>query len=751
MTSNNEEFEPGGFDWERAETEVSGPTPDIGPDSTPDGVTDLDAERARRRADSDPDTGPDSDEDTVSGRLVDSIEAQQRRPRFALSGLRDAERRPIVPGWLRSKTEFAGNLGWAVGLSAHTVGYHGIRAPKYAAKLAVRAPRGFGRTAGGFVRWMTDWEAEPVRRSVVRAASTNPAEAEAYLKLSRQRDRRVRWRSIVAAGVLLALLLGTGGLLLAPEWFRWTLLALIVAVLGVIGRPADKPLLDTAVVASPVSPLTSDEVILALASLNIPGINRALAKGDTGKRWFPAPIQRENGTGWRAEVELPRGVTASAVVDKREELAAALTRPLGCVWPEANAEVHPGRLTLFVGDKDMARAKPTPWPLAKTGKVNLFKPFPFGTDPRGRTVTLTLMFASMIIGSIPRMGKTFTLRLIALAACLDPRALLYNFDLKGTGDLSTLEPVSHRYRAGDEDEDIEYGLTAMREARTELRRRTKVIRELPRDICPENKVTDELADRKSLGLVPIVICVDECQVWFEHDKHGDEFEEICTDLIKRGPAAGICLVLATQRPDAKSLPTGISANAVLRFCLKVMGYTEKDMVLGSSMHKNGIKATMFSRRDRGIGYLAGEADDPTIAKGAYIDAPGAEKIVARARVMREKAGTITGHAAGQTVDTAAVRRDTLLDDIVVVMADAETKLWTDVIVERLTGLRPEVYSGMTAEQARAALKPLGVATVQVWGTDPATGEGANRRGIKRADVLAAITKRDRDTGGKAAS
>ena len=44
-------------------------------------------------------------------------------------------------------------------------------------------------------------------------------------------------------------------------------------------------------------------------------------------------------------------------------LASGLRRPLGCVWPEVDAEAHPGHLTLFVADKDMSKAKPEPWPL----------------------------------------------------------------------------------------------------------------------------------------------------------------------------------------------------------------------------------------------------------------------------------------------------------------------------------------------------------------------------------------------------
>jgi S-DNA-T family DNA segregation ATPase FtsK/SpoIIIE len=731
---------PENFDWTQAEAEMADAE-----------IVDLNAARARRtgsEADSDAnrtETEADLDDAEDGPVLVDSI-AAQRRPRFSLAAFRDAERVPIVPSWLRSGTEFGKNVAWATGFGAHSLGFHLLRTPVYAAKLTVRAPRGFGRVCKGYNRWLWDLEGEPVRQSVVRAAIDKPEEAKTYDRLTNKRDRRVRWRGMVTGFLAVAFLLAVGGLLLAPAVAQYATLAALVAVLGIVGTPADKPLLGTAVVRHDAAPLTSAEVFTALASLGIAGINAAIRRGDTGKSWFPAPIQRENGVGWRCEVELPRGVVASAVVEKREELAAALTRPLGCVWPEANAEVHPGRLVLFVADKDMSRAKQKPFPLLKAGTVNLFKPVPFGTDPRGALVTITLMYASIIIGALPRFGKTFALRLALLLAALDPRCEIHAFDLKGTGDLSPLEPVAHRYRAGDDEEDIVYLVTALREVHAEMRRRTKVIRDLPRDLCPENKVTDELASNKKLGLHPIAIAIDECQRGFEHPKYGAEIEEISEDIVRRGPAAGIMLKLATQRPDAKSLPTGISANAVLRFCLKVMGQTENDMVLGTSMYKNGIRATMFSRRDKGIGYLAGEGDEPVIVKTFYIDGPTAEAIVARARAARERYGNITGHAAGIVLDTTAVRRDTILEDVAAVMAEAEPKLWSTVIVKRLAALRADVYAGFTADQLREALKVHGLTTKQCWGEDTDTGETGNRKGYHRADIITAITKRDRDKG-----
>jgi DNA segregation ATPase FtsK/SpoIIIE, S-DNA-T family len=666
--------------------------------------------------------------------LVDAAEAQ-RPARPGLAGLRAAQRRPIFPAWLRSRAELAALARWAAGYVAHTSAYHLTRGPAYLGRLAARAPRGAARLLAGWLRWLLDLEAEPVRQATVRAQ-----DAEAYLKLARQRDRRVRWRATLSCLLAAVAAAGGGLMLVAAAPTRWTVLALLVAALGVVGAPADRPLLERAVVVPRAARLTSDMVVRALGVLSLAGINQALAR-DPKAIGFVSPIHRD-GPGWRADLDLPPGVTVGEVADRRDKLASGLGRPLGCVWPEANPEVHPGRLILWVGDQDMAKTRQPPWLLAKAGAVDLFRPFPFGTDQRGRTIPLSLMFASMVIGSIPRMGKTFAARLLLLAAALDPRCELHAFDLKGTGDFSVLEPVAHRYRAGDDDPDIAYALADLRGLQAELRRRARVIRELPRDLCPENKVTPHLAGLRGYRLHPIVLGVDECQRWFEHPSYGSELQAISEDLVRRGPALGIVPIFATQRPDAKSLPTAISANAVLRFCLKVMGQVENDMVLGTSAYKNGVRATMFARSDRGIGYLAGEGDDPQIVRSFYVDAPAADAIVTRARRLREQAGTLTGHALGEDPEPTDTTGSLLADILAVVPAD-QAKVWNQTVVARLAELRPDRYRGWEPEQLTAALKPLGVTVGQVWGTDPATGESANRRGITRAQVVEAADRAHR--------
>ncbi|WP_373295571.1 cell division protein FtsK [Kitasatospora griseola] len=703
-------------------------------------VLDLDKARTERRPAPTLTYASGDGEDDVDGQSV-----YVDQPAVVPLPVPEGSRRPVLPAWLLSKSELAKQARWAAGHVGHSLAYHAVRSPLYAAKLAARSPRGAVRSLSFLGRWASDAEGQPLR-----AAAARREDAELYLKLCRQRDNRVRLRGIIS---LLASVFGlTAVIVLLVMTSEATLMALAAAVvlaLGAAGAPADEPLIARSVVKAKAPKLTSDMVVAALESLGIGAITSARSK-NSGIT-FPAPITRD-GPGWRADVELPAGVEVTDVMERRGRLASGLRRPIGTVWPEQAKGEHPGRMVLWVGDQDMAKAKQPAWPLAKAGTVDLFNPVAFATDQRGNWVTVTLMFIAGIIGAVPRMGKTFLLRLLLLISALDPRAELHTYDLKGTGDLDPVGgQVSHRHRAGDDDEDIEYAIADMREVREELRRRTKVIRSLPRDVCPESKVTSQLADNKSLRLHPIVVGVDECQVWFEHPKYGGEFEEICTDLVKRGPATGIVLLLATQRPDAKSLPTGISANAILRLCLKVMGQVENDMVLGTSSYKRGVRATTFSREDRGIAYyVGGEGADAQIVRSVFADAPMAEAIAARGRRAREQAGLLTGYAAGtaDAAPAAAVSHD-LLADVLAVMGPDEPKLWSETIVARLAELRPDVYGPWAelegrakADQLVAALKPYGITTGQVWGTTE-DGKGANRRGITRDDLAKAVTERDK--------
>ncbi|MCC3652721.1 cell division protein FtsK [Streptomyces sp. S07_1.15] len=683
-------------------------------------------------------TKPEPAAEAPAPAAVDADQEQQAQPvdnpALPAPGVTEEKRRPIIPEWLRTDawatTRHAASRAW------YATAYHGVRLPAYSVQLSAMAPRGAARFLTSTGRWVWDREAAPLRAAAVRAE-----DAAEYLTLARLRAQRVRLRALVT---LVAAVFGVGLAaslyVMAPGWL-YAMASVSVLALGWAGQSEDAPVVGPAVLRTEVQKLTSHIVLRGLDAIGNTKISAAIKKGgDMNGLRFTAPITRD-GPGYRADLDLPYGVTPDDVMEARKPLASGLRRKVGCVWPSPDPDEHEGRLVLWVGDRPMNETTKPAWPLLREGQVDLFRPVVLGNDQRMRDMTVTLMFAAIVIGSIPRMGKTFLLRLLLLIAALDPRATLYAFDFKGTGDLGALEDVCHRYRAGEEDEDLEYVVAALRELKDELRRRAKVVKSLPRSRCPESKVTPALASDKSLGLHPIVVGFDECQVPFEHETYGAELESICTDITKRGPALGIVGIFATQRPDAKSLPPGISANAVLRFCLKVMGHTANDMVLGTGAYKAGIRATMFSRSDLGICWMAGEGDDPRIVASAFVDAPAAEKVVARARRLREEYGNVTGHALGQGPDATA--GTDVLADVLAVLAPDEERVWCERLAARLAELRPETYGGWKGEQVTAALKPWGIKSGQVWGTDD-EGQGANRRGITRADVTAAVTRRNAD-------
>ncbi|MFF3300813.1 cell division protein FtsK [Streptomyces sp. NPDC002908] len=646
------------------------------------------------------------------------------------------KRKPVLAGWLTDRRDFTATARHAGANLGYSALFHGVRLPVYAGRLALMSPRGACRYIATTSRWVWDREAAPLRAAAVRAE-----DVEEYMRLARLRAGRVRLRGLVT---LVAAVFGLSFALwlyvMAPA-FMYAFAAGGVLLLGMGGQQPDAPVVGPAVLKTEVQKLTGSIVLRGLDSIGNAKISGAVKKGgDMNGLRFTSEIVRD-GPGYRADLDLPYGVTPEDIMEARKPLASGLRRKVGCVWPSPDPAEHEGRLVLWVGDKPMNETTKPAWPLLKSGTVDLFRPVVFGNDQRMRDVSVTLMFAAVVVGSIPRMGKTFLMRLFLLIAALDPRAELHAFDFKGTGDFGALEPVCHRYRAGEENEDIEYVLDALRELKEELRRRAKVIKSLPRSRCPESKVTPELASDKSLGLHPIVAGFDECQVPFEHEEHGKEIEAICTDLVKRGPALGIVTLFGTQRPDAKSLPTGISANAVLRFCLKVMGQPANDMVLGTSMYKAGYRATMFSRSDRGICWMAGEGDDPRIVASAFVDAVAAEQIAARARQIREEYGNVTGHAIGNGPEKSG--QSDVLADVLAVIAPDEKAVWCERIAARLAAAQPDVYGGWKGENVTAALKPHGIKAGQVWGQTDA-GEGKNRRGIDRSDITTAITCRNQN-------
>lgn len=671
----------------------------------------------------------------------------------------------------------------------------GRQVPRAGGRLAVCAPRGATRAARHLAAWLRDADSA---RLLARHAEAG--EGESYAKVAAARaSAGLAGRRLLAGGItgvvvlvglawwwphvfagLLATLLFVGvlaagrsacrepkelawvaGAAAALAWVAWVfgpdLAALVpqppgwawialggIAVLGFgwLGRHEDRPLMDLPPRVEPhkAPPLTAPMVTAALCAL-----------GDS-KMKEPDDIRllmdvARHGQGYQLDLELPPAVPATDIIEKREELAAALRRELGTVWPSVGPR-HPGHLSLFVSDVPMVSAEQPPWPLATGGAVSLFAPLPLFTDQRGQWVYQTLAYTAWVIGAVPRMGKTRALLDLGLAAALDVRARLYVFDLKGTGDLSALAKVAHAYRVGDEAEDVADMLTIMRRIRQEMRNRTRLVRDLTLEENPDRgKVTDALAARDPEAFGPIVVIVDEVQVWTQEFSEPlpdqvidgkvpkdpgklvrDEFIAILRDLVKRGPALGIIPMLATQKPDAKSIPSSIADNASARLCLKVNGQISNDQILGTSSYQAGVRATKFAFSDKGIAFFRGDGAEPLVVRTVDMDAERADRIAARARALRILADRLGGEAADDGIEDAVLVTDILVDVEQVMRDRGRGSAQHQELVEWLAEFRPEDYEAITVDELSARLRAREVPIRQV------RIGGVNRKGVRLSDL-----------------
>ncbi|MBB5082996.1 FtsK/SpoIIIE domain-containing protein [Nonomuraea endophytica] len=516
-------------------------------------------------------------------------------------------RAPILPPWMRTTAGRRAMLAWWVKDAAYVIGYHAVRVPKYAGKTLLYAPVGFFSGIAGVLRWASAEEGN----WALRQAAADRDDAATWLRLDKQRERQSRWRwsvlllGIILAGVSVPIVLALD--VTVPERVWLVLLAVLVPVLAHAGRPADKPITDRVSQGPRYRKLTAELVRRALLSVGIAAINQAVSK-DQHAISFPTDIHRD-GPGHLAIVDLPHGVEAADVVARRGRLASAMRLPLDQVWPDVGTD-HPGRLALWVGYQPASKTETPPWPLLKGGTVDVFQSFPLFTTPRLEIIKAVLIFRNWLIGGQPGSGKTNLLRLLVLAATLDPRAELRGYEFKGVGDFTVVEPVCAEYGNGQDDETIGRAAALIKWLyHTECQQRAaKIAHYHALGMAPENKVTPELASRKDSGLHPLVVFLNEAQELFQHKDHGAEAGELAEKVIKLGRALGVILLLDTQIPDKDSLPTGITRNINTRVCMSVRDQVANDMILGTGMYKAGYRATVFEPGDdAGWGWSSGSA------------------------------------------------------------------------------------------------------------------------------------------------
>ncbi|KOT92090.1 cell division protein FtsK [Streptomyces rimosus subsp. pseudoverticillatus] len=655
---------------------------------------------------------------------------------------KDKARLPVLPDWVKLPDQRKAVRKWAVRHYSTVVGYHAVRLPTvYTPKLVMYSPRGAWRWSAAIGRWVFDAEGKALRLAAVESE-----DAAEYLKLSRQRNDRVRLRGIVAtAAGLVGLAAALTLYVMAPSWLLLLSVTAFMTTLGLAGAPADRPLIDRAKVTFRKRKLSSDIVIRAHEAAGLTTKDQSIA--------FPRPIGRD-GDGWRVVVDLPYGKTFEDAVKAHARLASGMDIAPTQLFLDKD-ETSGRRVSYWIADRDPLAVPSGKSPLLGATRVDFWKPFPWGVDERGNPVMATMLWLSLLVGAVPRQGKTFSARTIALAAALDPYVRLYIFDGKASPDWRKFALVAHRIGFGivpkNGFDPVVHLLASLRELKADVEDRYHRLSELPLHICPEGKLTPEISRDKKLNMPLTLVVVDEVQEYLTHPEHGKEILSLMVYLARVAPAVGVSVMTATQKPDDKACPSELRDQHQARFALRVGAYQVSDTILGAGSYSEGLDASKLLKSHKGVGLLKGMSDDAGIVRTYLADGRDAERILTRAAALREAEGTLTGDAVGEAPDPETSA--TILDDVAAVLGKGEAKVWSETIVDRLADLRPETYGAWAelepkpkAEALSAALKPFGIGTTQI--SRRIDGEQQNKRGIKRDDIAAAITERNkkRDAG-----
>jgi DNA segregation ATPase FtsK/SpoIIIE, S-DNA-T family len=646
------------------------------------------------------------------------------------------ERRPIIPGHLRTREGIRRTAGKYLDAARFHVLFHLLRAPFYLILGVLWAFVGGVKVARAQRDWW--WLAE---QSFLRSKAVVDGNSPEWRALHSLARKTRSWRGAVLGAEAFALLITLVLLLFLAPWWWWLVIAAVVMPpLARYGRPAHRPIVSSAVTAPLVRKVSTDAIIRAYSTA---GLCSADPKKPAEHLGFGSVMARDAlGKSSEVVVYLPYGGTFATVVNAKAKVASGLDVAESQVYFTKDKKSE-RRHVLRVLDEDPLSEPAGRTPLLDCKQRSIWAQAPFGLDQFGRKVAFCLMWISLLIGAQPRRGKTFAARLIALFAALDPFVDIWLIDGKSSKDWQPLRLVAHRFiqgthptKAGDP---VQRALDALRELDLHIVHVNEELAKLPVSECPEGKLTHKLYRRPDLHVQ--LVLLEEFQCYFELDdqKVNKEFANLFARIGALGPSAGVILVGASQKPagvgagDVQRLFNRFRDNFIARFALRCATRDVSNAVLGNEAYGEGYDASGLPLGDefKGIGILYGLTDDAPTVRTYLADGEDAEVICVAGRKIREKARTLSGDALGVQLDDP--ESDIVADLLSVMNGDAG--LWWETAAERLAGQIPARHADATAESVSAAARARGIPSTDVrW---PPGRSGTNRKGCRKADLAGA--------------
>lgn len=674
---------------------------------------------------------PDEEEDFDEGE--EDGDPEDGELAGARTGTATAPESGLPPIFPRVSNE---QLRWHLRRTAHMTALHAVRVPVYLLRTLRWAPIGIGRATVKLWRWETD----KLGRDHLDWAPSS----EEYLKLKKEHRQTVHDHTLptVLAGCVIAAALMIG-------YYNWpihtlTIIGGVVWLAGWYGAPKGS-------IIEHIEPARVElrrwDTWVIREAFEAAGLSKADKEGlepEWSKRITFVNDPRRDGPGTSVTIDLAKSDTPAKVMGKKAQLASGLsvTRMQIEVTPDEESE---RRIELFIHDKDPTREPAPLTPLAEAAKWDFWEPVPFGLTTRGDPTFIDMLWGNLLVGSMPRVGKSFAARQIACAAALDPYVRLIVFNGRPDGAWGMFEQVAHRYGKGERDEVVDLLIASLEECVEQYERRSERL--------AGSKITKEMTRDRALDMPLTLIVVDEFHLYLKNKRQykgrqtcGQRVLELLEYLVKVGGATGFMTILATQKPDttiSKDI-TAMRDNMNLAYALAVKTREAGKAILGEI--SPGLNPFQFFKKHIGVGVLIGGQDESgevdevgRIVRTYWCDDPDAEEILDRSRKLRVKLGMLSGHAAGDKPVEGTP--DKLLDHILELTGPDEDRLTPKVVLDRLTAEHPDTYSGWTVDTLRSHLRDVGVSTSHQIHRITENGERENLRGIDLDEVKDALARK----------
>jgi S-DNA-T family DNA segregation ATPase FtsK/SpoIIIE len=119
-------------------------------------------------------------------------------------------------------------------------------------------------------------------------------------------------------------------------------------------------------------------------------------------------------------------------------------------------------------------------------------------------------------------------------------------------------------------------------------------------------------------------------------KEREDFAALTRDLVARGRAAGVIIILATQRPSHQVIDPSMRDLFGYRWAFRCTTDSSSDVVLGQGWANEGYTAASIDPRARGVGWLLSETGIPRRIKAAYLTDDDIKYLAAYAADLRRK-------------------------------------------------------------------------------------------------------------------